>query len=142
MKRLLAILAVVLMAAPAALAVSNGNEINPVINTEDFAPRVWMCDSRVVLDDEMEPGRLGYDTLYERMNNYAFEGVFDKNGINKIEDVFVTLGDVQGEGNDIEANCVLNELGPRPIDASCNARIDEEELNPGDFENWNQLAAS
>jgi hypothetical protein len=87
--------------------------------------------------------------LLERINNYAFEGeqikwtvlVMDKNGVEKLEDVFATIGDVQGEGNDIEVNC--QEIGPRNlrieesctdgrciprIPEECNARILEEQL--------------
>ena len=78
--------------------------------------------------------------LLERINNYAFEGeqitwevlVMDKNGIEKVEDVFATIGGVQGEGNDIEVNCQLTTkttFGPE-----CNARILEEELCPSDRE--------
>jgi hypothetical protein len=43
---------------PAVLAVSVGSGVTPDIVTEDFAPRVWMCDHRKVIDDEVEPGRL------------------------------------------------------------------------------------
>src|SRR3990167_7735299 len=124
----------VLAVMPAVLAVSVGSGITPDITTEDFAPLVWMCDHRIVWDDNTEPGRLLQDQgspdcstfngdsdgendceLLERLNNYAFEGeqiswkvlVMDKNGVEKIEDVFATIGDSQGAGNDIEVNCVL-----------------------------------
>ena len=155
MKKLFFMMALVLLSiAPLVVAVDVGSGITPDIITEDFEPRVWMCDNRVVLDDDVEPGRwkpgVNYEddfssfTLYgekldERINNYAFEGeqiawdvlVFDKNGIEKIEDVFATVGTVQGAGNDIEVNCnldyVLNDRSRVP--ASCNARILEEELS-------------
>jgi len=180
MKKLLSILTMallVLSVAPAVLAVSVGTGITPDIETEDFAPLVWMCDSRAVLDDETEPGRAcapdicpeqcqcasgepqcpccdlpecewGQDVssyelegiyLWERINNYAFEGeqivwdvlVMDKNGFEKIEDVFVTIGDVQGEGNEIEVNCILDYVvsDTDDIPEDCNARILEEELD-------------
>ncbi len=156
----------VLSIMPGVLAVSIGTGITPDITTEDFAPEVWLCEGRVVLDDETEPGRWGGtpwkqdvssytlfgNLLDERINNYAFEGeqlvwdvlVMDKNGIEKIEDVFATIGDVQGEGNDIEVNCILDRIvdcsGDRSpecvgdrcepcIPTHCNARIDEEELS-------------
>src|SRR3989338_5627610 len=100
---------------PGVLAVSVGSGVNPDITTEDFAPLVWMCDHRVVYDDATEPGRISDDgeELLERINNYAFEGeqiewkvlVKDKNGIEKVQDVFATVGTSQGEGNDIEVNC-------------------------------------
>jgi len=76
---------------------------------EDFEPLVWQCDSRVVYDDATEPGRLSMDgqPMIERINNYAFEGeqikwrvlVMDKNGIEKVKDVYVTV-----DGN-MEATC-------------------------------------
>ena len=80
--------------------------------------------------------------LLERINNYAFEGeqirwtvlVMDKNGIEKLEDVFATIGDVQGEGNDIEVNC--QNIGHANFDImeECNARIDEEYITEFDHD--------
>src|SRR3989344_4236848 len=105
----------VLAVMPVVLAVSVGSGITPEITTEDFAPRVWMCDNRVVYDDATEPGRISPDgyPLLERINNYAFEGeqiqwtvlVMDKNKIDQGIDVYATIGSDQGEGNDIEVNC-------------------------------------
>ena len=123
---------------PVVLGTSVGTGVGVIIGTEDFAPRVWMCDSRILTDDNTEPGRNGA-LLTERMNNYAFEGeqiawnvlVMDKNGINKIEDVFATIGDDQGAGNDIEVNCV-EDTANVAIDPSCNARILEEEITAFD----------
>ncbi len=123
---------------PMVLAVSIGSGVTPDITTEDFPPQVWMCDHRVVFDDATEPGRISEDgqVLVERINNYAFEGeqiqwkilVMDKNGIEKISDVFATIGDVQGEGNDIEVNCKLDGIvtDTTKIYDECNARIGEE----------------
>ena len=151
----------VLAVMPAVLAVSVGSGITPDITTEDFAPQVWMCDHRVVYDDNTEPGRLfqvdGSNEcpgnpdngdgdaeedceLLERINNYAFEGeqiswevlVMDKNGLEKIQDVFATIGDSQGEGNDIEVNCQFYGKAYR-VDKSCNARILEEDLTGDDL---------
>jgi hypothetical protein len=78
--------------------------------------------------------------LFERHNNYAFEGekiewlvlVMDKNKIEQIQDVVATVGPVQGEGNDVEVECV--ELHAWNIPGSqiwpeCNARILEEEID-------------
>ncbi|MBS3146259.1 hypothetical protein J4471_01030 [Candidatus Woesearchaeota archaeon] len=124
---------------PATLAVSTGDGITPDINTEDYAPRVWMCDSRVVYDDATEPGRISEDgrPLLERINNYAFEGeqitwdvlVQDKNGVEKIEHVFATIGDEQGSGNDVEVNCQRTFVRDgSDLPRSCNARILEERL--------------
>ena len=129
----------VLSVVPGVLAVETGIGIGIDIETEDFAPRVWMCDNRVVYDDATEPGRQtdDGDELLERINNYAFEGeqikwkvlVMDKNGVEKIEDVYATIGDVQGEGNDIEVNCQKTGYEPQEIPDKCNARILEEKLD-------------
>jgi len=187
--------------------------ITPDITTEDFPPQVWMCDSRDVVDDNTEPGRvsgdpvwsqdletcecifetcytaciagadsfsgvcnglpcvgdievgeqfilpqvcatfcgevtlksscpvLKGDELIERTQNYAFEGekiewtvlVMDKNGINKIEDVYATIGG-RDEG-DIEVNCIeIPGFGipGAQIRDTCNARISEEEIDQFD----------
>lgn len=198
--------ALALSVVPGVFAVSTGSGIGVDIITEDFEPRVFMCESRAVLDDNTEPGRLpgniwgvltdyclkhgepvctttpvcqrdtikqcigklhgsvgkiwdaiwGWEQdvssyelegihLWERFHNYAFEGeqivwdvlVWDKNGIEKIEDVFATIGDVQGAGNDIEVNCILDEViynhegdtDDTEIYDRCNARELEEELD-------------
>lgn len=133
----------VLSIVPGVLAVSVGSGVTPDITTEKFAPLVWMCDNRVVYDDATEPGRISNDgqTLVERINNYAFEGeqvswrvlVMDKNGIDKVKDVFATVGSTQGAGNDIEANCQrVGGTNGEPLESSCNARILEENLSTFD----------
>jgi len=142
MKKLLVMLVMALLVMPAISAVDVGTGITPDIGTEDFAPLVWACSDRVVYDDDVEGWRttIGNQSMTERINNYAFEGeqiqwtvlVMDKNGINKIEDVFATIGDVQGAGNDIEVNCIEGAgsaiSDPSIVDSSCNARILEEDL--------------
>jgi len=142
MKRLLSVFVLLLLAAVPAMATDTGVGIGVDIETEDFAPLIWMCDHRLVFDDNVQPGRFdGSDLLYERTQNYAFEGeqimwlalVMDKNGIEKIEDVFVTIGDDQGEGNDIEVNCDVKNGISREIFDRCNARIGEEELTWEDY---------
>ncbi len=149
MKKLIAVLMAVAMLLPAVFANSIGGSVGIDIPTEDFEPRIWMCDSRFVSDDNVEWGRITAGAvgdaevgaeLLERNNNYAFEGeqiawtvlVMDKNGIEKIEDVYVSVGKVQGSGNEIEVNC---DKTSAPCDDSngqicdsCNARIDEEQL--------------
>src|SRR3989344_139326 len=140
----------VISVIPGVIANDVGVGVGVDIITEDFEPLVWMCDNRIVFDDSTEPGRLFNDPtlcadqngdgvpdcdLFERINNYAFEGeqigwtvlVMDKNGVEKIEDVFATIGSSQGAGNDIEVNCQITG-GPDQIPASCNARILEEVL--------------
>jgi len=150
MKKLYTLLAMALLVTsiiPAVLATDVGTGVGVSVTTEDFPPMVWMCDDRIVLDDNTEPGRIteGSDELIERINNYAFEGeqiqwkvlVMDKNGIEKIEDVFATIGSSQGEGNDIEANCHLDAIVGKDtvLPEKCNARILEEKLNPKDLAN-------
>ncbi len=123
-------------------AAETGIGVGVNIETEDFEPLVFMCDNRVVFDDATEPGRVSGDgqELVERINNYAFEGeqvhwqvlVMDKNGIDKVKDVYATVGSSQGAGNDIEVNCRRTSGYGSPeqsiIAESCNARILEEEL--------------
>ena len=130
-----------LSVVPGVLAVSTGSGIGVDIITEDFEPRVWMCEDRVVYDDGTEPGRVSQDgyEMVERINNYAFEGeqiqwkvlVFDKNGIEKVKDVYGAL-----DGN-IEVNCQLDKIldDKDRIDDSCNARILEEELHKPGYDN-------
>ncbi len=132
----------ILSVMPVVLGTDVGVGIGVEIVTEDYAPNIWMCDSRTVSDDNTQPGRdkVPGAELLERTGNYAFEGeqieytvlVKDKNGIQKISDVFGTLGDVQGAGNDIEVNCVEGAgaaiADPTVFDPSCNARILEEVL--------------
>jgi cysteine-rich repeat protein len=111
------------------------------ITTEDFKPQVWMCDSRVVLDDNVQWGRIsqGGQEISERTKNYAFEGeqiqwkilVLDKNGIEKVREVFVALDD------GIEANCHLDEVlsANTRINPACNARIGEEKIDVIEYDN-------
>jgi hypothetical protein len=124
----------VLSVLPMVMAADVQSSIGVDISTEDFAPIVWMCDNRVVYDDAVEPGVTPGEKLIEREQNYAFEGesikwtvlVMDKNGVEKINDVYATIGDEQGEGNDIEVNC--NKISKTQVDETCNARILEEKV--------------
>jgi len=135
---LLVMSVLVLSVIPGVFATSVGSGKGVTIVTEDFAPLVWQCDHRVVYDDGTEPGRISMDSeeLVERLNNYAFEGeqiqwkvlVMDKNGIDKVKDVYATL-----DGG-IEANCNRLSWNPESILDSCNARILEEELTEFDSE--------
>ena len=143
----------ILSVMPVVLGTDVGVGVGVEIITEDYAPNIWACGARTVLDDNTQPGRDNDSTLEERENNYFFEGeqivtnvlVKDKNGIQKISDVFATLGDVQGAGNDIEVNCVREvgipgNLGTavnggangENLPAACNARILEETLTTFD----------
>jgi len=151
MKKLLSLVVMAMLVVsvmPVVLGVDVGTGIGIVIEPEEFPPHIWMCNDRAVLDDTVEPGRETFagDYLKERAHNYAFEGeqiqwtvlVMDKNKIEEIDDVVGTIGDVQGEGNDIEVECV-RVSGPSKIPAECNARILEEDLT-GDTVNPNTQA--
>jgi hypothetical protein len=140
MKKVLSLITlalVIVSVMPFVFAVNVGTGITPDIEVEQFAPLVWACKDRVVYDDATEPGRVSddFEPLRERLYNYAFEGeqiswtvlVMDKNKIDQNIDVFATIGDVQGEGNDIEVNCVRDSTQESYFD-SCNAMIDEEKL--------------
>jgi hypothetical protein len=146
---LLVMSALMLAVVPGVFATSVGSGMPINIVTEQFAPQVWQCDHRVVMDDATEPGRVSGDgqTLVERINNYAFEGeqiqwevlVMDKNGIEDVNDVYATV-----DGNK-EANC---KRLPDPlnigsvttdsvksqtlIDPSCDSKIDEENITQFD----------
>jgi hypothetical protein len=139
-KLLLSILvmsALMLSVIPGVFAVGVGSGVGVTITTEDFVPQVWQCDHRIVYDDATEPGRISNDDqeLIERINNYAFEGeqiqwrvlVMDKNGIEKVGDVYVLVDHLK------EANCQLDRSIQETIDPSCGAKILEEnitEFNP------------
>jgi hypothetical protein len=86
------------------------------IEPELFKPRIFLNPkTRLVLDDFNEPGVItnGGEILIERINNYAFEGeqiiwdvlVWDKNGKEKIEDVYVRLSREINNPDFIEVNC-------------------------------------
>ncbi|MFH0978917.1 MAG: hypothetical protein V1837_06485 [Candidatus Woesearchaeota archaeon] len=100
---------------PAAHAADVGSGVGINMETEKFPPSVWICDHRIVLDDNVEPGRVtaGGTELIERIENYAFEGeqiqwevlVLDKNGIEKVKDVYMTIGAKQS--GHLERFCVL-----------------------------------
>ncbi len=144
MKKLLAsLIAMVLVISvmPGVLGVNVGTGIGIDITPEDFPPHIWMCNDRVVLEDCVEEGRDSdcTDELIERIVNYAFEGeqiawtvlVMDKNKIEQIQEVVGTIGETQGEGNDIEVECtrVAGPIhGGEYIPAECGARILEENL--------------
>ncbi|MBW2970737.1 hypothetical protein KY320_01100 [Candidatus Woesearchaeota archaeon] len=57
-KGILAIFEAIALMMPMVLATSYGTGINISIVTEAFSPRLWMCDSRVVLDDDLQWGRI------------------------------------------------------------------------------------
>jgi hypothetical protein len=120
MKKVLSLLLAAIMLLSSVVAVGVGTGVGVVIEPEQFAPRVFMNPvSRVVLDDYNEPGAVtgGEEEMYERVENYAFEGeqivwdvlVWDKNGKEKIEDVYVRLSESINSADFIEANCDLDD---------------------------------
>jgi hypothetical protein len=135
---LLVMSALMLSVIPAVFATMVGNGIGVDIQTEDFAPIVWQCDHRVVYDDAGEPGRVSApgEPMLERINNYAFEGeqvkwkvlVMDKNGIDKVADVYSTITPVEGGEAQMEANCDRLTWTPSQTLDSCNSRILEEKI--------------
>jgi hypothetical protein len=104
---------------PMVFGVNVGGDLGLEITTEDFVPLMWQCDSRMVLDDATEPGRISEDgeNLTERINNYLFEGeqivhdylVMDKNGIDKVLDVYVTVFPIDGDDEEGEGTFVTIE---------------------------------
>ena len=98
-------------------AVDVGTGVGIDMDTEDFAPRVYIdSDTRVVTDDTVPNSREAAAGALAtiRTNNYAFEGetiawtvlVHDRNGIETLtSNPVVTVGPTQGEGNDVEALC-------------------------------------
>jgi hypothetical protein len=129
MKKLLTIYVAFVLMLQAAVAVGVGGNLGVIITPEQFAPRVFMDpNSRIVLDDPTEPGAMTGDgeIMYERINNYAFEGesiswdvmVWDKNGVpEKLSDVYVKVAPTVCGGitqacdsvNYIEANCAASQ---------------------------------
>ena len=117
---LLVMSALVLSIAPGVFATDVGSGLGVTITTENFPPHIWQCNNRIVYDDSIEPGRIspGGTELVERINNYAFEGeqiqwrvlAMDKNGIEKIGDVYVTVGDGNGDGGNTETIVKQNKV--------------------------------
>jgi hypothetical protein len=130
--------ALMLSLAPVVLANDTGVPITPEIESDDFVPQVVLCGNRVVTDDEVEGGRItgGGEEIQERLFNYLFEGemifwevlVFDKNGIEKIRDVYggLSSGGQEAEDFDIEVNCDLGNFFDKQDISTCNLRYHEE----------------
>ncbi len=111
----------------------------PIVSSE-FPILVFLDpNSRILVDDCNSPGRVSGcgQKLVERINNYAFEGeqikwdvfVYDKSGIEFVKDVFVSLGPSPGPGNDIEANCKINDRTDDPICVFIDEKV-EIKFNP------------
>jgi hypothetical protein len=96
-----------------------GSGIGVGVSVENFVPQIFMDPHhRIVWENAAD----GSSVAYERIENYAFEGeqiqwdvvVWDKNGIDKVKDVYVTVGPVAGEGNPTQANCQWNTRTDAP----------------------------
>jgi len=158
MKKLLSLLTMALLVMsvlPTVFAAGTGGSLGGGIEVEEFAPMVFQCGERVLMDDDIQPWRVTdeHDAMYERNQQYLFEGerysvevvVFDKN---KIQDNMVDLV-LEGEEycttecvDDGTGTCVEQEICypfddytincveiPSVYDFKrCNARIDEETL--------------
>jgi hypothetical protein len=115
--RLMIALLTLLAVMQLALAVDVGSGVGVNMETEKFPPLIWICDNRQVNDDYVEPGRIsdGGSRLIERIENYAFEGeqvqwdvlVMDKNGVEKIKDVYMTVGEKQS--GSLQRRCRLDD---------------------------------
>ena len=93
------------------------NEPFFIIKPEAFTPRIYFDPtSRIIYDDNTEPGAINNTDLIERQQNYAFEGeriewqvlVWDKNSDDKISDVYLTVQnttDVTAFGDYVEVDC-------------------------------------
>ena len=55
MRKLLLVIFSTIVFASIVYATSVGTGIIPNIGTEDFEPMVWMCNNRVLTDDNTEP---------------------------------------------------------------------------------------
>lgn len=114
-----------------------GGSIISNANISSDSIYTWSCEDRIILDDNQEPGRISYggEPLIERINNYLFEGeqiywptilVLDSSGANSIENVYVTVGNQQGTGNQIEAVCFPKSETFDII--NCNAHVGDEQI--------------
>jgi hypothetical protein len=123
----LAVLVVVMGSVGYAKAISIGHGNYPVY-CADFSPMIWNCGHTIVDDSG----------VINRTNNSAFSGdnikwrllVLDKNGIDEMRNVFATLENISGTGNNIQVNCAPEEILKKgqEIDASCIAKIAEEKI--------------
>lgn len=127
------VLIALLMTVSGALAFTPivGSNINIVVETENFVPRIWLHQDGCSLWHNNADGG---GELVERIENYAFEGeqihcevlVLDKNGIEKVKDTYLGLASVPNADPidfEIEANCAESCGGDPTV---FNARIDEE----------------
>src|SRR3989338_10645812 len=131
-------LIITLILAKGVIGVTVGNSLLSRLEIRNLEPHIWSCGERIIIDDGTETGRISEDgkELIERgERKYLFEGerikwdilVMDLNGARDIENVYVTVGPVRGEGNDIVANCQIISEPVRDLD-SCNANIESYEI--------------
>lgn len=122
----LVVLIVVMNSAGCVRAVSIDPNNPPVTIGPYFPPLVWVCGYNITYNN----------TNIKRMDKIAYEDekiqwkilVFNKMGINKIQEVF---GEMYSENrNEIKFNCFPAETvkSGQIIDSSCNAQISDENI--------------
>ncbi len=127
-----------LFAMPGILGLTTSTNITINVTTEDFSPKVWMCDSRVVMDDATAPGRISNDgkELVERTKNYAFEGeqvkwavlVLDNNGISNLNQVEGIIRNNTSIYKKVACAENLSVPNGSAIPSSCNAKINGQNI--------------
>ena len=55
------VIVLLVLAVSPVIAVDTSTSITPDITIEDFAPMIWQCGERIVLDDGVEPGRYTFN---------------------------------------------------------------------------------
>ena len=139
MKKVLGLLALTLLVMaviPLTMAVHNGGPVDVTIHPKEVDPHVWMCGHRILLDDNVEEGRILSNGLIERTNNYAFEGeqiewevlVMDKNKIGDVSKVYAIIGDEQDSDEPTHIQCEPDPGFSDHVSPTCNAKIDQLDL--------------
>ena len=145
MKKIL-IMVILVMAliaiVPMVIATDTGSSTGITVTTQPFTPRVFLCDNRTLIDDNLENGNNGL-LLSERKHNYAFTGesihwlvlVVDKNKIEAVTDVVGALGNTSGSddvGTPVEcsrisgdpfSNTTINSTVSTTTNVICTANV-------------------
>src|SRR3989344_5097421 len=78
MKKLYSLMAMALLVLsilPMVIAVDTGIGVGIGVGAESFDPRIWMCDNRVLIDDDVEPGRVQGCEVFAQKFEICEEGV-------------------------------------------------------------------
>ena len=65
----------VLSILPMVIAVDTGIGVGIGVGAESFDPRIWVCDNRVLIDDDVEPGRVQGCEVFAQKFEICEEGV-------------------------------------------------------------------